>query len=255
MTAVQKNSLFLHMGPGFHAQIEGELFSTAHPDVIFWSQPKVSSFALLRSEVEAFVSSLPSEKIDLIAHSFGAQLVLGLMQKLPQKIGRITLLNSAVDPFECFLNLGLQLRIVTPAQLRDIRAGDVAKKMEYIFKVATMPGFDDHYWYSGQKKKDFAEIFARFPQLDVGVFAEIFSDYLRSRIQFLDSIKPWDKSVEIYTSENDNLLDFEKDVFPWKQFFPKARWVMLKNSGHYALFEDKALSATVFQRHRKLDGF
>lgn len=241
-----KNKLFLHMGPGFHSQIEANLFGQAAPSTEFWTQPLSSSFSDLVVAAETVFQSLNCTSIEILAHSFGAQLALHLVNRFPNQIGKVTLLNSGIDPFECFLNLGQKLNLISDDQAKDYRLSEAERKLELIFKVATAPDFAKSYWYSTEKMKALDVHFSAVPALDVNIFAAIFTDFLKQQELFHKSLRVWNGPVSILSSDDDVLLDFNKDIKPWTKFFPHAQFKRFQEVGHYAHLEEPSIAKIFF---------
>lgn len=235
------------MGPGFHSLIEANIFEKKIPSMQFWNQPKEMSFSgLVKTAQEAFLS-LKADKVDLYAHSFGAQLALMLIKQFPSKIGKVTILNSATHPFNCFLNVGLKLKIVDEAEASRLRLADTAAKMETIFKIASSPDFSSVYWFSKERQHQFeGNYFSQFPPVDLNVFASVFSDFLTQREKLWGSLTAWGGPVKIIYSENDILLNYSNDVAPWAHVFPKASFECVQGAGHYAHLESQSVADKFF---------
>lgn len=236
------NSLFLHMGPGFHAKIENQFFAKAHPHIVFWDQPLVNSFedltkATLHKIEEIYSSS--KAPVNLYAHSFGGQLALYAVLNKPEIIGNIKMLNSAFDPFECFLNLS-ELEENTKIKIRN---SATSEKMQLIFSLASRQDFPNLYWKSLQKKEQYDLAASHFTNLDVTTFAQVFSSFLDSKYynkllnKGLNLPSSWNKSVTILRSVEDNLIKKASDCDNWKTIFKSANIVDILNSGHYSLFD------------------
>lgn len=240
-----KTKLFLHMGPGFHADIERELYGKTFSNIIFWNQPKVTTFHDLVSAAVAKVNEVKPEV--LICHSFGAQIVLAAIDKMPS-IKEIVFLNCGFDPFECFLNMAKHV----PAQKMDsekaksLRSENTQGKMEFIFGLATSLEFPVLYWTSKEKMLAHQDIFAKHAQLEIPVFAGIFPDYLEKRASYLPHKTNWNGKVTIYFSKHDILLDEKKDIEPWKQKFPQSKIIALTDVGHYSHIENADVAKLIF---------
>lgn len=237
MESVKKSKLFLHMGPGFHALVEKKLFENSYPDVEFWSQPQTSSFSDLLQSAESKFLEMKSDKIDLLAHSFGGQLAIQLIQKYPQKIGKVVLLNSGVDPFECFINLALKLGVLNENEANQARRAPVSQKMDLILKIAITPKFPFLYWFSEDKMKHYESVYSHVPPLDVNVFVSVFADFLNVQNSLPRDLKSWTGPVSIIASGDDNLLNYKHDVEVWSLYFSRAHFIKLHGVGHYAHVE------------------
>lgn len=241
------NKLFLHMGPGFHSQVEKLKFAKFYPDVMFWDQPKSKDFSSLCSAAEEIVEKLSEQDgqpISLRAHSFGAQIALHLLQSIPEKIASLVVLNSAYDPFECFLNLWEGSSI----EKNEVRKLPTSEKMSFIFEVASRPDFASRYWHSNAKMQEYIQLADRFPKIDLAEFTKIFSSFLevtrnRNFEKLKSRLSTWKNPVTIIECIDDQLIQNSNDLGKWPEMFPQAKTYRVSNSGHYALFEDESLGA------------
>lgn len=239
------------MGPGFHSKIESQFFAKNHPHIVFWNQPLTTSFedltnATLHKIEEIYNSS--KTPVNLYAHSFGGQLALYAVLNNPELIGKIKMLNSAFDPFECFLNLSdLDEDIKTK-----IRSSSTSEKMQLIFTLASRQDFSNMYWKSLQKKQQYDQAAANYENLDVTTFAQVFSSFLDSQYykklvnKELQIPAAWNKPMTVLRSVEDNLIKKPSDCDNWKTLFKSANIVNILNSGHYSLFDNPETSALFF---------
>lgn len=243
-----KTKLFLHMGPGFHSLIEESIFGNEMPTMEFWNQPKVTSFLRLVKSAEDVFLGLRQEKIDLYAHSFGAQLALKLVQRFPDKIGKIVLLNSSIDPFNCFLNIGLRLKIIGEHEAKKLKSSSPLTKMETIFKIAGVPDFSSAYWFSKEKQSEMeAAFFTKVPPIDLKVFSAVVKDFLQKQNLLGKNLGiTWNGPVQIIYSESDFLLNYSEDIAPWAQIFPNAIFRPVQGVGHYAHLESDSVAKMFF---------
>ena len=176
-----KTKLFLHMGPGFHAEIEKSVFGTSFPEVEFWSQPDSHSFSTLVDHCEAKLLTMEKAvgtPIALIGHSFGGQLATALVNRHPGKIEKMIILNSAFSPFECFINLGRHLKLVDENRAKFLRLATVEDKINFVFEISMQPQFSQLYWHSETRFTEYNSKAQHFASLNPDVFVQIFSDYL-----------------------------------------------------------------------------
>ena len=228
------------MGPGFHSQIENRIYSDCKA-VDFWDQPACENFDDLVAAAckkTSELASLASQPISLIAHSFGGQLARMIQQTQPKDVKEIILVNAALDPFECFINLAAN---ASPA----IRQANVQEKVDFILSLASAPGFNDLYWHSVEKMNALAPLFTEAPPLSIDAFLKVFPDYLGKKSGLFKS-SSWEGPVKIYHSLHDRLLDKAKDVDSWSQVFPQAEFIRHSDSGHYLLLEDATVAQKIF---------
>lgn len=235
------------MGPGFHAFIEESLFGTAYPEILFWNQPKVNSFSELITSAEKILLDLHSKtqkKIALKAHSFGAIISYELIKLHPEKIESLTMLNSSNFPFNCFLNLSS----LEKSEKQQLLTKTTQEKMDFIFKLASLPNFNERYWFSTLKMQDYLALAAKFPSLDFETFSKVFSTFLdtKSAKDSKFSTLTWNGKVTIFTSQDDALIKLPDDINEWLKIFPQAKLEYISGSGHYSLFEDSNLPHSFF---------
>lgn len=236
-------SLFLHMGPGFHARIENALFSKKHPNILFWNQPEVTTFDDLINAAHEKVLELfkkNSMPIGLIAHSFGGQIAKEITQRDPKKISSLYLINAAYDPFECFLNLKNHIRDVTVNSFDSdqLRAASPDDKIQFIISLSSSSHFQSLYWHSQENFKKYSEIFSNYPPLNPIVFINIFKSYLTQRDSSKNQSPINISEVKLHYSKHDLLLNKEKDIDPWKIIYPNCEFIISEKSGHYLYLED-----------------
>lgn len=240
------------MGPGYHAKIEKQFFSQKHPDILFWDQPQTQSFDELTSETLQKIEEIYNNSntpVSLYAHSFGGQLAFYSLLKKPELIGKIVMLNSAADPFECFLNLS----DADEATKAAIRKSTTSEKMQLLFSVAGRADFADLYWNSKEKKQKYDEVAKNFEELNTNTFVQVFSSFLESEYyKNLLSKKvavpaSWNKSVIIFRSTEDKLISKPSDCESWLTLLPSAKMIDIKNSGHYSLFDSSETAELFFK--------
>ncbi len=236
------------MGPGFHAELERASFQGSLPQIDFWNQPRVESFRELVAKATEKVSSLYNvrgEKIALMGHSFGAQIAFQLSLLIPEKIQKINLINGAVDPFECFLNLRGHLIVESqfPMTSDQLRASDTDTKMSFIMHLAPYVTADK-YWYDMEKFQKYSKDAQGYPSLDVGAFIAVFSDFLKT--QKPKVVTGFTGKVGVFAGLNDKLLDLKKDIQPWLKCYPGATVETIDSAGHFPYFENAEVVQLLF---------
>jgi pimeloyl-ACP methyl ester carboxylesterase len=151
--------LFLHGGPGMTAELERRQFGGELP-VLWWDQPLVRSGAAhpLNALVDAAcveIAHLSAERagrIHLLANSFGAYLARALVDRVPDRIGAITICGGVWDLCTAILRLGLHFaRSRCDADLetacRQAAEEDTPRGYFALFaRVSALPGFLDCHW-------------------------------------------------------------------------------------------------------------
>lgn len=233
------------MGPGFNCEIEKELFSEHFPEVEFWSQPPCESMEELTGRSTEQVARLfetSGEAITLICHSFGGAIAKQILQARPELVKDLVLINSAFDPFECFINLAPHAGVALPS---NIRTASIEEKINFIIALASAPNLNELYWFSKEKMEAFAPVFAKHPQLNIDTFLKVFPDFLAQTQDF--KISKWNGNVSIFFSEQDRLLNRVKDIEPWLDVFPQAKLHAFANCGHYLHFDSTTAARAIFE--------
>lgn len=108
--------LYLHAGPGLTAALERQWFGETLP-MHWWDQPAVAVtdpqpyrtlLAAAHREL-ARLADRTGRPVDVIAHSFGGLLAFDLLAEVGERIGALTLLAPATDPYRQLATLGARL--------------------------------------------------------------------------------------------------------------------------------------------------
>lgn len=242
------NSIFFHMGPGFHGKIEAHEFSAKYPHVLFADQPLSSHFSeiiqwavhLIREQ-----AALTQKPLVLLGHSFGAQIISAALPQVKDLVGEIRLLNSAFDTFDCFANLESFLFPTREHGASWWKNQPTDKKLKMIFEVAQQPGFTAAYWENSASQSHYEAIAKNFAPLNTTDFVQIVTDILNSAPSRLFDV--WNGPVEIFYSLEDKLIQHFDVVAPWKDFFPNVLFTVVPNTGHHGLFESDRLPEHFFR--------
>lgn len=247
-----QNKLYLHMGPGYHAQVEKALHQKYQDKVDFWNQPPVSSFAELVDATYKKVKSMRSAAgpVTLIGHSFGGQLAHAVAKHMmsDQLIEKIVFINCAFSPFECFLRMAKKLDSTFSAdEENSLRNSPTPTKIDFIVKTSMTPGFNELYWQSKEKMMEMLPLITKYPGTDPGVFVGVFSRFLNKlnsgKIHSSESC--FLGQVEIYHSAADLLVD-QSDSEGWKKYYPQAKIHTFERGGHNILLEVPEMADIIF---------
>lgn len=242
-SADKETSLFFHMGPGFHAQIEKHQFAAYFPTVVFIDQPSDLNFAELiewTKEVILQYSQNARKPIKILAHSFGAQLVTAAIPQVSDCISEVRFLNSTFDTFDSFANLDLHLNPKTAQGTMAWKDKATEEKMSLIFQLTQNPNFNNAYWHSSEAQKKYETLAKNFSPLNIQSFINVYPDALNSRCAHLTH--QWLGPVKIFYSTSDPLIGSFETVATWKTVFPNAQFIKTTPTGHYALFESEDLA-------------
>jgi pimeloyl-ACP methyl ester carboxylesterase len=234
------------MGPGFHARIEKEKFSSLYPHVLFPDQPSRASFHDLVQWSLQEIKNLHQKTgapIALLGHSFGAHILAEAAPQVPEMIAEVRILNSAYDPFQSFIHLEEYLLGAQARGGSHWQAQSPAEKMNLIFTLAPHPGLADSYWRDPAKRQAYEALAAHHPALDVESFVAAFSDFLVRQKDLKK--KTWDGPTRIFYSPEDHLIRDFATVAAWKNLFPRSQFATL-TGGHHALFEIETLPVNFF---------
>lgn len=244
---LKHNTLYFHMGPGFHSKIEAEVFSCQYPHVLFLDQPLSISFSELIQWAEQEIKKafiLNDEKpVSVLGHSFGAQIISAALKSNVEYIKEARFLNSPSDSFSCFYNLHNHLFKNTEGY--DFwKNQSLEDKLNLIFKVAAHPRCAESYWQNMVAKQQYDSIAVKYPQLDVTTFVKVFTGYLEGSHEPKEKI--WDGPIRIYFSLDDKLIKDSIQVEHWKKIYPSAQLIAVNGVGHYGLFESESLANDFF---------
>lgn len=234
------------MGPGYHSGVEREVFASRFPFVYFPDQPVNISFEELLQWSEEQVASLYTQnghqKINIVAHSFGGQLVKHLVAVAGDRINEVTLVNCAFDSFHCFERLAKALNI--PPLQNNAKAEDI---LSYILQISSNPRFANLYWINSDLKLSYESKTSNYPALDVATFMDVFTGYLKRPINFdRKENDTFQGKVRFCYSTDDVLIDEKIDIQEWKNFLPQLEAWKVSGAGHHLLHERPDLAELIF---------
>ena len=243
------NSLFFHMGPGFHAKIEAQEFSQRHPHVAFLNQPQDLNLKDLHAWAENEVRAqyaVTQKPLQLLGHSFGGQIIAAILPGIADLVSEVRLMNTAGDSFQSFAHLRhlLLADATTPAEWLQ-RSPE--EKMNAILEVAGHPQFGDVYWKDPKAQAHYQQIANGYPGLNIEAFIRIFSEYLAVDPQKTLQSFVWQGPAHIYYSLQDPLITDFATVESWKSMFPNAQFHQISNTGHYSHFEQPSFADEFFK--------
>jgi pimeloyl-ACP methyl ester carboxylesterase len=249
------STLFLHWGPGSHAEVERQLLDSSgiaegRGGVDWWDQPRPpesagNAFEWLIDEAESRIrkaSEALGRPIHVLAHSFGGELAYQASLRAPERIEKITLLASSPFLARAFLSLGRRLQSRSP----EIRAAVLAAETQLgeatfwplLQSIASLPDFILEYWGrdSIQARDAYLAEAARHPGLDLAAFQRIVSGYFAHRLAHPPKASPFRGETRFVFGEDDPLIVERDDVPDWKARFPQLEARKL-SCGHFVHFE------------------
>jgi pimeloyl-ACP methyl ester carboxylesterase len=186
-------TLFLHGGPGLSSIAERELYGAQLP-VHWWDQPNsvvlfAKPYRELLDAAEDEASQLAEQsggRINLLAHSFGANLALQVVERIPSLINEVTLLAPVRDMGDAFIRLSERLRAINPdcEQLTDAmeefrQRSDFDHFARLATQVMAISSFIDLYRSSGAEvqRRWFVDLLMHQPLFDSNAFAVVVKDF------------------------------------------------------------------------------
>jgi pimeloyl-ACP methyl ester carboxylesterase len=251
MNGSLRPTLFLHGGPGLSAIPERELYGDKLP-ICWWDQPRsvvrvAHPFKGLVDAAEEQARRLTQEsheKVDLLAHSFGAVIALYLASRIPEKIASITLLAPTYDLVDVFIRIGQVVAKIadTPEGLQKAvseliaNPGDFSRFWQTALELLAVPRFIETYWSSHamDKRLWFTELMESQPLFDVAAFEAIVKDYWE--LPPLPTIRGFTGPVKLIFGDVDPCVEPAKAIQTWSHYFPGATYNTLR-SGHFVQLE------------------
>lgn len=242
-------TLFLHGGPGLSAIAERDLYAQTLP-IHWWDQPRSAvlfarPFGALvdAAEEEARqLAEVSDQPVDLVAHSFGAHLALRLVQRMPERIGRVWLLAPVHDMGNAFVRLATCLLTRSPsshpllAALEEFKAdSDYARFARLASQVTSFANFFDLYWSAGAQARRlwYLDLLARHNVIDANAFEVIVRDFWAEPPSPAPTCAA---PVSIVFGREDPLIDLDAERRTWAALFPQAQFSEL-DTGHFVHLE------------------
>lgn len=250
-----KDTLYLHMGPGFNSYIERKLLGERLPQVEFWDQPlDIDMENPLQSLVDATIVKINTmaAKLDgpihILAHSFGGQILEQVLRQSPDKIASAVVYNSCGD-----LRLGL-LQVLASLEADPSTNSDLKKKIRqfldspvselepkdfvnhFVALLSEDPLYLRVYFSNLRQFESYINIAKDAPGIDVEVFKALLVDYIKNYSK-LNSPYEGSKDLRIYLSSDDPFYT-DNAAIVWKKKFPHAQLELKKSGGHFLHLEE-----------------
>lgn len=230
------------------AALERRRFNGTLP-VHWWDQPVLGPnvrqpFEALIDAAVAEVTRLSTERqdrVDLLANSFGAYLTRALVDRVPQRIGAITICGGVWDLSTAILRLASRFAERSGGtEIRDAfrRAADTDTPDGYIVllaRISAMPGFLDCYWGPSalQALEAMKSLAEEGRLIDWHTCQSVMAAALA--VQQSPVASPHPGGVRILLGRFDPYFD-ESDILAWKALWPSAS-VEIVDAGHFPHLE------------------
>jgi pimeloyl-ACP methyl ester carboxylesterase len=230
------------------AEIERRRFGTTLP-VHWWDQPTVGPnaeqpFEVLINAAVTEVIRLSTERgdqIDLLANSFGAYVTRALVDRVPERIGAISICGGVWDLSTAILRLGF--RFAERNGDEDLngacrRAAQVDTPEGYVAllaRIAAIPGFLDCYWGPSalEPRETMRSLAAEGRLIDWHTCQSVMTAALVTPQIPLRSPHPG--KVRVLLGRHDPYFD-QSDVDGWKTLWPGVA-VEVVETGHFPHLE------------------
>jgi hypothetical protein len=184
-------------GPGFNAHAERQVLCEQFPNVNFWDQPPIhttrDTFHILMDAAVAEVEKMCEARrgpIKLMANSFAAHLVSGLLERISHRISAYYLFGAVYDIPAGYLNLlGImanstvtdgdsRARISAFIGDRTRHTADKDKIWDYYDLIISAADFMRYYWPRKAQYDAWNDCVSNGPDFDFTTFRNVMNDFL-----------------------------------------------------------------------------
>lgn len=249
-----KNTLFLHMGPGFNAYTERKMLGENNKNIEFWDQPVIeNSQDAFRKLLNATATKLEEmyqdtqEPIHLVAHSFGAYIAVQLLKTHPHFIGSLKVFNSSYNIVDGYLTLlkkmadnttdsemKSQINAFLSSNPKSLQTGNLFDK---IISLVTMdPMYIQHYFYSPKQLEAYINVASNAEPMNILMFKNVLVDFVDHYFKnelMSHSTKP----ISIVLGGASDPFFTSQCEKSWKALFPQAKIIVEDNIGHFVHLE------------------
>jgi pimeloyl-ACP methyl ester carboxylesterase len=239
--------LFLHGGPGLTCQMERDQYGDSLP-VHWWDQPhfeagQSGAFDLL---VDAAVEEvgrlrvLDDRPVALVASSFGAQLAMALIARVPAKIGYLSIVGGILDLRMALVRLGLHVAnqnhdsSLASASRQALQSSDSATLWTLIDRLFSVKDLLDFYWSPTAEVQRVAmnQLAATGALLHVPTYQAVLNDCITRGPQ---PPVTWRGSASVWIGHRDPYA-LPSDAESWRGVLPEAS-VQFVETGHFPHLE------------------
>jgi pimeloyl-ACP methyl ester carboxylesterase len=238
--------IYLHGGPGLNSYPEKKLlspyFEKHNKNLTLWNEPRNFKTTDYYREIKQSVYELinaKSNRIHILAHSFGAYIILDLLSEISNKLDSVTFLSPAVDLVSAddrIIKLGHDIHKKSNPEM--------AKRMEILMPKLTREYDKDKLdclllaFESGYFIQNFSsqQSFEKYFSYLTGEYEFRLEDFLKIKpsITPLNS-NPSKVDIECYAFFGDDDPIFKKrtEMPILEQFFKKVNAIELAQGAHY----------------------
>lgn len=239
------------MGPGFHSHVESEWLGTT--GIEFWNQPMAQgpkAFSELVQSTRIKILELrarSSERVHILAHCFGVQVITTLLPELEEAVGDCLFLSASRPRigFHHFLKkLAQESRV--PTDIREkietyLRLHPVPLNETFgstIGMLLQVPDFMSYYWKDQNLYEKYVEICSRHSTLDLNMFSDVMNEFLPW--QFVSPrTTSHSQTIEFIFGSESPFVEFESEKEYWNKLFPTASFELIPDVGHNIHLESK----------------
>lgn len=243
----QKSSIFFHMGPGLHSQIEATQFESLFPHVLFIDQPLNLGFADLKYWAQDIIRAqhaITKSKLTLLGHSFGSQVAAAALPGVQDLIEEVRFLNSPFHSFSSFTSLEEEMFPESALGFDRWKEKSVDEKMVLIFKLSADLRLTSHYWRCSETRIRHEALSTTKPALNISSFLKVYMEYLNTP----EPNVSWPGKATILYSVDDALVRSRQSVDGWRNIYPNVNYMEFTNGGHYLHFENSDVAQIFFKK-------
>ena len=254
--------LFLHWGPGGNCGIERHFGRCGGWQL--WDQPRVPELSTAHAlsdleqtavaQVRTTARDSLEKQVDLVAHSFGAQLALYLMAHHPDLIGDVTLLAPSVSASGAIVSLARHLSRSRPGMSRLDQLADrylqTLEPQDFWAMASEIqsrcPDSIVEYWGAASKTESgcmaraLGYLGAHSDALDMGTFGAIMTESLErtraGRTLSAAELAGFKGRIHIILGREDVLAPVGAEARKWSALLPGAEMTFVE-SGHFPHLE------------------
>jgi pimeloyl-ACP methyl ester carboxylesterase len=239
------------MGPGFHSAVEREWLSEF--PIEYWDQPISHGPRAFSELVESTRSKIDEmhraagQRIRVVAHCFGVQVMTALFPDLEAAIGDCLFLSASRPRlgFHHFLKkLSKEPRVTADIReklsdyLKTTPNPSVESFSSTIGMLLQVPDFMRFYWANQMLYGKYVQTCSRHAALDLNMFSDVMSEFLP--LEFTaPRTTARDRSIEFLFGSENPFVEFEAERDYWRQLFPTASFELVPDVGHNVHLELK----------------